>query len=500
VGSVNGKQFLALLEVDKIQGYVFATNKLREIRGASSLLSEINEVETLKILKKKYSSAECPILSVGGMTKVVFDNKDDTQARAFLNEMERVYRERLISASVTTHIEPINGDFPSALSKGEKAIRVKKESKQYSFQLNTSPYHKRCSLCGIYPAVKKSWDQYDEKYDWLCASCLAKREQKRELKIYEEIIKKFKEESKKVDDFPYQLSQIGKVSQKEGYMGFIMADANRMGEKLRKIKSPEELSQFAGKFAEINQQCLIDAICNAFKNTNLEGNLLPVNILIFGGDDTVMVTTADTAIKIAVEYCEKFQKCTQNVLSDEISISAGVVIAKDSYPINSYIALGEELLKLAKRKNRHCLATDKKEETGTIDYKVVTASSAEPIRITRYKEEYYQRNGDEFYLTSKPYTLEDMKKLVSFCVRFKESNFPRNKIKSLEKILRLGRETSILEFSTLKSRLPEKQERLMNDFLQQFKLVNQMPWKKDGNRYETNLLDLVEIYDFCEKE
>jgi hypothetical protein len=90
-----------------------------------------------------------------------------------------------------------------------------------------------------------------------------------------------------------------------------------------------------------------------------------------------------------------------------------------------------------------------------------------------------------------------MKMLINFCTEFKENNFPRNKIKFLEKILRLGKDASILEFLTMKSRLSKHQKALIMDFLKKFNMVSQMPWRKNGDVYESNLLDLVEIYDFC---
>lgn len=486
------KQVLALLEVDKIHNYIFATNELKEIRGASYLLSEINEKKTKDILQH-YPNAD-PILSIGGVTKVIFNDEND--ADKFLKEMEEIYRQELVSISVTTHRETIDGDFSAALAKGEKAIRRKKESKQYSYQLNSSPYYKRCALCGIYPAECKSYyDKKNKKYDLLCLSCSVKRDKSKErLEIYTEIKQKFEANGKVVKDFPIQFNQIGDTSRKEGYMGFIMADANRMGEKIRNIQDPDKLKQFSNEVSKINKRCLVDAIWDAFENTTLNDNLLPVNILILGGDDMVMVTTAETAIKIALEYCDKFQKATKK--NPEISMSAAVVIAKDTYPINSYVALGEELLKIAKKKSREYLDLEDDKEVGTIDYKVVTAAFSESIKITRYKKDrYYEKDNNKFLLTSKPYSLEDMRKLIYLGAKFKEKQFPRNKIKSFDKILRLGKGASILEFLMMKSKLSNGQKDLMNEFLGEFDMVNLMPWRKKDDRYESNLLDLVEIYE-----
>jgi hypothetical protein len=507
------KQFLALLEVDKIQKYIFATNKLKEIRGASYLLSEINEKKTKEILhSKEYKNTANPILSVGGMTKVVFDIKDDdikdddikddAKAKAFLREVETLYKD--VNIPVTTHIEPIDDNFSLALNKGEKAIRRKKESKQWGYQANTSPYYRRCTLCGVYPAEYKSLDNDNDnnRYDLLCTSCSMKRSRSnKRLDIYDKLREKFNENGIVIDDWPHQFKQIGKASRREGYMGFIMADANRMGGKIREIQNPEGLRQFSKKIKEINEKCLVDAIWEVFANTKKD-NMLPVNILILGGDDMMMVTTAETAIKIALAYCDKFQKATKNDSSTpEISISAGVVIAKDTYPINSYVALGEELLKMAKKKSREYLEEGK--EVGTIDYKVVTAAFSESIKITRYKKErIYKKDGDEFVLTFKPYSLEDMKKLIDFGAEFKKQDFPRNKIKSFEQILRQGKEASILDFLMMRSKLSKDngQKGLMNRFLKDFDMIDTMPWRRKNDdvddEYESNLLDLVEIYEF----
>ena len=43
-----GKQSLVALDTDHIRGYVFETNKLQEIRGASSILDTLNRKTMLE--------------------------------------------------------------------------------------------------------------------------------------------------------------------------------------------------------------------------------------------------------------------------------------------------------------------------------------------------------------------------------------------------------------------------------------------------------------------
>ena len=46
-------KFIVAIETVKIKEFLFSTNKLRVIRGASYLLDYLNQVEVKKILKEK---------------------------------------------------------------------------------------------------------------------------------------------------------------------------------------------------------------------------------------------------------------------------------------------------------------------------------------------------------------------------------------------------------------------------------------------------------------
>jgi hypothetical protein len=509
---MNKVQSLALLEVDKIHSYIFATNNLKEIRGASYLLSKINEAETEQVLKS-YPTAKTKILSTGGVTKVIFD--DENEAHLFLKQMERIYREDLITASVTTHVEPIKPDFQSAIEKGESEIRAKKEDKDYIFQVNTTGFYKICTRCGQYPA--KETESTQDGILWLCASCKQKRTSTHRLSIHDSITNKIKASHPEVGevDFPEQFEDIGKEAHVEGYMGYVVADGNRMGEK---IKSPEVSSNadvyhdFSKKVKECTDEALVEAIIESVPKTFERDNsvFLPVLVLILGGDDMTLVTTAESALPLANKFSQKFQQKTvekKNV--PEISMSVGVVISKITFPIFSYAKLGEELLKSAKRLSREMMKVGK--EVGAIDFMVVTSPSTKSLEEVRRDTFYYEKKdtGERFWLTARPYTTKEsdydfnLDKLLNCTRRFKNSDFPRNKLKAMDRYLRRGRENSIHEFGTMRLRLEEPKKThygLLNDFLSTFKLHEKMPWRiendKRGEYSLTNLLDLVEIYDF----
>jgi len=294
-------------------------------------------------------------------------------------------------------------------------------------------------------------------------------------------------------------------------MGYIVADGNRMGEK---IKLPEVSSNpavyhdFSEKVKKCTDEALVEAITESFPKKD-NSPFLPVLVLILGGDDMILVTTAESALPLAAKFSQKFQQKTIEKGLPEISMSVGVVISKITFPIFSYAKLGEELLKSAKRLSR--VRSKDGKEVGAIDFMVVTSPSTQSLEEVRKDTFYYKKKDtdERFWLTARPYTTTEsdydfnLEKLLNFTKQFKNSDFPRTKLKAMERYLRMGRENSILEFSTMrKLRLKKTHRKLLDEFISSFRLHEQMPWRieedKMGEYFLTNLLDLVEIHEFVQ--
>ena len=58
-------KFIVAIETVKIKEFLFSTNKLKVIRGASYLLDYLNQVEVPKIIKKDNRVEEKDIIYVG---------------------------------------------------------------------------------------------------------------------------------------------------------------------------------------------------------------------------------------------------------------------------------------------------------------------------------------------------------------------------------------------------------------------------------------------------
>jgi CRISPR RNA silencing complex Cmr2 subunit-like protein len=102
--SVKKPQSLLAFDTDHIKKYVFGTSKLKEIRGASSLLDRLNRVQTRTIAESKPYGAQT-IFAHGGSALFLLDS---AQAEPLGHAIQKLYHEETGGgASITYAIQPI---------------------------------------------------------------------------------------------------------------------------------------------------------------------------------------------------------------------------------------------------------------------------------------------------------------------------------------------------------------------------------------------------------
>jgi len=531
------KQILVVADMDSIHGYVFASQRMREIRGGSYIVGVTIQDETINLLTRSfgtgnYNPKRCkfdPTLSLrsldwkgiycdGGALKVKFSDKGN--AEKFRRALEKMVRNETISGSITTAAVPIDDtkSYAGLIEEAETKLRLAKDGKSFAHQINNSPFHRLCNTCGVLPVAE--FDQRDPSdLQFVCSSCYKKRTifgGKDRLPIYNKI-----EKAAGVQiELPKDFSEIAQQSTPPNYLGFIVADGNRMGEHLQKIEFPKDnptkadeiYSDFSSAISDISSEALISAVIEALRDDIPTSDIhnqritLPIEVVILGGDDLVLVTRADKAIQIAQHYCLTFHEKTKNskAIPSPISMSAGVVIAKHKFPFLTAHRLADELLKSAKKLSRKINQRDKekKEEVSTIDFMVVTEAAIGALEETRanLKYEEYFRNGDiarELEMTARPYKVDELSRLLMDIKELRSEGFPRNKLKGFRQLLRRGFEQSHIEYTLMKRKLPQE----ILDKMTQLEYVSMTegaePWKyvKDKN-YVSILSDMAEIYDF----
>ena len=87
-------KFIVAIETVKIKEFLFSTNKLKVIRGASYLLDYLNQVEVPKILEKSGITKENIIYVGAGNAKFFVERADREEAEKVVKEIITEVKEK----------------------------------------------------------------------------------------------------------------------------------------------------------------------------------------------------------------------------------------------------------------------------------------------------------------------------------------------------------------------------------------------------------------------
>ena len=339
-------------------------------------------------------------------------------------------------------------------------------------------------------------------------------------------------------DGPNDLSDIGRASNPSGFIAFIYADGNNMGGYLEEIRTAAQYRQFSERVFVAMQEATFKALAK-LKPIQIEDDnpryVFPFEIISIGGDDLILIVPGDHALEIAHEIGVNFDEIfmSRSVYENEkakcpnkaqryqsqqweneadsklpqFSMSLGLVIANEHTPIAFMEDLAGKLLKSAKARAK-ILKTKFGYSGGTVDFFSLKSLSMIASELNDFRNQFYKTDKGDL-LTMRPFTLHEFCGFINTVQALKASGFPRSQLYQLRQSLKLGRQTSTLEYLYFRSRLESANEKTLRDELEQNwqgdpDVMNSLgPWyatlqqeKKDEKYYETLLLDLIEAYEF----
>ena len=507
---------LVSFDTDRIKEYIFATNKLKEIRGASAILDELNRQDMVE--KSQNFNAE-KIYANGGSGMFIVP---DTSTEALIQAVEREYYLKTHTGSITSAVIDLPDDFTNQddvkpyLRSLSYRLRLKKDGKSLSRPLVTHPFLRTCDSCGEQYASQS----VTEPAELLCGSCKNKRDKNNEIrsdikvvirgktkedvehKLWHRLIRDLKEEGYEVTgrNRPEDFNDLGQMSNPTNYMGLIYADGDSMGKVLESLDNLEEVKQFSEVVDSAIYRAVRETICEYLSPRS---KYFPFDVLMLGGDDLVMVTTANKAIEVSMKITEKFSDLTKEGLGKPLTLSAGVVIAHTTFPFSSLLNLAEGALKFAKmeavkRKRRG----QEIAKEGLINFLAVSNSNS--LAFDDYYQQTLSDKDQGLYRTFRPYSLKNLRYIIETIRYLKRENFPRGKLKGLQDAIFQSRNQSLLEgLAFLRHTQGEKVKKKFMDFPTYFTTNQQtsgFPWFTEGDEYYTPFLDLIELYDFIEEK
>lgn len=539
-------KFLVLVDTPSIHKFVFGTDKLAEIAGASGLLDYLNRTQTPEILKPLSPTT---IYCNGGKGLFVTDASEE-EIKIALQNLQNLYLKETkggahVVCSYVPYTEP--SGYQEALYLAHQVLEENRAHRATTFVSPHSAFMKECESCGQNPA-----EEFDAKKEqWICPVCTSKRAMHKEQqiqRIWRELLEYLRakqdiiEEARWYDLRPKNFEEIAECYG-SGCIGLVYADGNAMGKILRELDSPDVTRLFSKAVDDaIREACFqaLSQLCYVSEKQKLYGD-----ILLLGGDDLVVAVPAENAVKFALAVAQNFQTLTREAIAaacrnnrdvafffsgareivrqQGLTLGVGVVIGKAGQPFHMLLGQAEELLHSAKRG----AAAKVEELVQAAQKKGMTKDAAVPLTptyidfhdatqsvfstVAAVRKFYWMKTlpgQTRWWLTMRPYHIDDLQKLCQHAENLKKKDWPNSKLSELQSACFETPRKLYHTLISMLSRVKPEQHQALLDALQEFHhadllsffLARQSGTPSAGEEQSLMLVDLLELASYLEKE
>lgn len=535
------KKFLVVIDTPGIKQFVFGTDTLAEVRGASALLDRLNRVETERCLREALEGGEVKkVFANGGTGRFEVSARDEEEVRAAVDKLSAYYRQETGGevcpiVAVVSLEEADTADYGRAVFMAFAEMKERRNLGSGRPTIPTLPFVLECESTSHLPAA--SWMSWGGERLLLSEASRRKREEARRIRqggLWSGWIEHLRLPNLAGEETGVlrceNAEEIGEYGGKRGYIGLIYADGNAMGRLVQELPSSEVCAAFSELVdGSIRQACYeaLDEVCRgeiehlrqAFE-AGSRPTRLPADILLLGGDDLLVLLPADRALTFALRVTDLFERMTRErveglssgprqffedrVGSRGLTISCGVALGPAKYPFYLLLDLAEDLLKSAKRggcAEKERMEPKEREEYWSpsyIDFHLV-AGSASP-ELAAIREEDYRVCRGEVPRTMRPYRREHLERLREAVQRLQVAQLPRSKLQALFEAALEPREKQAQRraeelFGRLREDNRHQERRGLWEALSMLGSLTPYPWTKKNGQRTTALADLVEVSD-----
>jgi hypothetical protein len=527
-------RYLVLFDADRIRDYVFASGRLREIRGASERVRQMTDPAWLHDEYGTWTPNDPDgpgvIFAGGGAGAIVVESEE--LARDACELLERRFRQGTGGATLSAVHERIDPNLnridaeADAQTRAARALARRKASRSRT-QLVPGGLVRFCGSDRTLPAIGTSPIPHSSDQLPVSHATATRRivNQTYKTSLQRQAYWKAFRAGLPADDItawvdaisPDQdMGSIGRQSDPDGYVALVYADGDRIGGTLRDIVRRHGFAgyqRFSAALDTAAHRATARALLRAYgaRPPRKHGGetALPFDVITVGGDDILLLCTAGSGLQIACDLARFFGEEMTAALSDRndglpgeqaVTASVGVVIAHDTMPVLTLERVGRELLKSAKQVRGG----------GGVDFHVATASGIDRLAASRAREHQTGTPGLPS-LTRRPYELGSALDLLHHAERIRgapaggvgdDRGLPTSKVAELIAACKGDETAAALAVLGVHSRLAAGPSQKLTDALVALDSVARYPFADpdaDG-RQSTALLDLLEASQFTGEE
>lgn len=371
--------------VQGIQGFIFQTNKLKEIVGASELVEQICTNEFDDFCKKQgiQLSSDNAIIKAAGNIKYLFQSDEDCKkvVKEFPKHIANLAPGITISQAVVVYSE----NLPDAINELETKLKAQRSKVSMPVETGFMGLERDRRAGGVaFISRNKRKGGIEE----ICEATHKKRQKSdpgyhlRDDQQKETLFFKISNKNVSKYEVAHDVEKIAE-SGKNAWLAVIHADGNALGILLQKLseklkeKTKEEVQKAFATFSKNLDSATKNAAQFAFDkviNADMEEQrkslkeedksktlIYPIRPVILGGDDLTVIIRADLALDFTIEFLRAFESQTKEQFEflakdyqvegfeNGITACAGIAYIKEKYPFHYGVHLAELLTGKAKK-------------------------------------------------------------------------------------------------------------------------------------------------------
>ena len=358
-------KYLYGASVQGIQGFIFATNRLREIVGASDIVEDIaTDFFEKVLLRDMESSSYSEIIMAAGNIRLLFDKREDVE-RLFRiapkKVMQKAYGITLSQAVVEVDGESVTRRDIDSLENLLKADR-NRNSIALDASLNATyiaPRSARAASSTI--KVQKDREIVDmatKQKD--SAASVGRNRLLRSIGV---------ESDEDLEKFPNDMSD---MSNSKNKIAVIHVDGNGLGMTLQKIgetleKRPELIKKVYSDFSKALDSATKEAAKRAYDESffgKAKMKKIKFRPVVLGGDDLTVICDADRSLGFTERFLGYFEEETQkrigslgkkygiDAIEEGLTACAGIAYCNEKFPFHYAVDLAEALCGEAKKHSK----------------------------------------------------------------------------------------------------------------------------------------------------
>jgi hypothetical protein len=345
-------KYLYGASVQGIQEFIFKTNKLQEIIGASEIVEDICKKWFFDVSNKNKEDKNL-ILSAAGNIKYLFD--DIKECELVVNNFPKYVMENAPGITISQAVVEITGESYTYedIKQLEENLKTQRSKPQIVIENGYMALERARRTGGVVSAYSK--DNND-------LATTKKLDSQDNSSLFEKLTgEKILKQSELYGKLPMDMKHKTK-SGSNSWIAVIHADGNGLGKILQeyggKLIENNEFKAFSNAIQKATEAACKSAYEAVIKNKFKEGEKkIPIRPIIIGGDDVTVIIRADIALEFTNQFLNSFEvesqkhfgKLITSELHQGLTACAGICYVKDSYPLHYALKLSEALCKDAKK-------------------------------------------------------------------------------------------------------------------------------------------------------